>query len=384
MFLLIPVVLLGHLAIHIATINRLHGTGLPRPWLKVIDLVWYGFMLGVPLALAAEFLRGEIQPDVPSGWRSAMLVYCGVCGLAAVVAVYERIHRRRHVRTTPRLLANHTQVISVVERVGHLPVANGLVAFAAQLPQNEIMQLSCHEKALKLPRLPQGLEGLRITHLSDLHLTGQLTRDFYHALVDQANEWPADLVLVTGDIVEKVRCLDWVAETLGRLRSRYGTYFVLGNHELRIPDETRVRKTLTAAGMVDVGKRWEIVLHREKYPLLLAGNELPWFGPAADMSRCPTQVNGRRPLRIAMTHSPDQLRWARASKCDLMLCGHTHGGQVRLPWIGPILSPSIYGSRHASGTFYYEPTLLHVSRGIAGTRPLRWNCPPEIAHLTLS
>ncbi len=116
-------------------------------------------------------------------------------------------------------------------------------------------------------------------------------------------------------------------------------------------------------------------------PVVLAGNELPWFKPAADLGQCPPTVNGKRPLRVVLSHSPDQLGWARTHDCDLMLAGHTHGGQIRLPGIGPILSPSLHGSRHASGTFYYEPTVLHVSRGIAGTRPLRLNCPPEVAHL---
>ncbi|MEM7479130.1 MAG: metallophosphoesterase, partial [Planctomycetota bacterium] len=83
------------------------------------------------------------------------------------------------------------------------------------------------------------------------------------------------------------------------------------------------------------------------------------------------------------THTPDCIPWARENQCDLMLAGHTHGGQMRLPLIGPLLAPSLYGSAFASGVFYLKPTLVHVSRGIAGTHPLRLRCPPEISLLTL-
>ena len=152
---------------------------------------------------------------------------------------------------------------------------------------------------------------------------------------------------------------------------------------MRIRNEQLVRKTLTSAGLIDLGGEWKTIEHAG-HPIVLLGNELPWFRPTADMATCPTEVDGKRPLRLMLTHSPDQLRWARKHDCDLMLAGHTHGGQVRLPLIGPILSPSWNGSRFASGTFYYQPTLMHVSRGIAGTRPLRLNCRPELARLVLS
>ncbi len=68
---------------------------------------------------------------------------------------------------------------------------------------------------------------------------------------------------------------------------------------------------------------------------------------------------------------------------DLMLAGHNHGGQIRLPFLGPILAPSLSGVRYASGTFQRDNTVLHVSRGTGGLTPFRWNCTPEIALLAL-
>ena len=88
-------------------------------------------------------------------------------------------------------------------------------------------------------------------------------------------------------------------------------------------------------------------------------------------------------FRFLLSHTPDNLSSARRDRVDLMLAGHTHGGQVRLPWIGPVYAPSRHGVKYASGTFWCDPTLLYVTRGIAGRHPWRWNCPPEVTQLTL-
>jgi len=109
----------------------------------------------------------------------------------------------------------------------------------------------------------------------------------------------------------------------------------------------------------------------------LAGNERPWFSPLAT-DPLPTGV-----LKLLLSHSPDQLPWARRRGFDLMLAGHTHGGQVRFPLIGPVVCPSWHGTKYACGFFDESPTLLHVSRGSSSYFPYRLNCPPEITKLTL-
>jgi predicted MPP superfamily phosphohydrolase len=101
------------------------------------------------------------------------------------------------------------------------------------------------------------------------------------------------------------------------------------------------------------------------------------------MEHLPTARADGPLLRVLLAHAPDQIDWAQRHQFDLMLAGHTHGGQIRLPLLGAIVAPSRLGTKFSAGTFYMEPTVMHVSRGVSGLTPLRWNCPPEITRLVL-
>jgi predicted MPP superfamily phosphohydrolase len=258
---------------------------------------------------------------------------------------------------------------------------NGDHHLFARLPGNETLQLELSEWILDVPRLDAALDGLSIVHLSDLHFTGWIGKSYFHEVVRRSNELQPDLVAITGDLADNAACLDWAADILGRLSARYGVYFILGNHDLRI-DADRLRRSMTERGLIDLGGRWLKVDLRER-AVILAGNELPWIGPTASLDGCPPRTATGSPLRIALSHTPDQFRWARAHGVDLLLAGHTHGGQICIPPLGAILSPTFSGVKHVSGVFYREPTILHVTRGVSGTIPLRWNCPPELALLRL-
>jgi predicted MPP superfamily phosphohydrolase len=272
----------------------------------------------------------------------------------------------------------------------------------ARLPLNEILRLVVIEWALDIPRLPAALDGLSIVHLSDLHLTGRVGKAYFREVVRTSNELQPDLVAVTGDIIENAACLPWLADTLGQLTARYGVCFILGNHDRRI-NFSQVRRTLVENGLIDLGnRRREVQIAGQ--PVILMGSEQPWMngadGRVREMrqasrarethqtevvnDRCMTRsLQDSAPLRIALAHSPDQLSWACAEGADLLLAGHTHGGQICIPPLGAIISPTRSGVKHVYGVYHVPPTVLHVSRGISGDIPLRWNCPPEIARLRL-
>ena len=251
LFLLLPIIVLGHMAILIAVINRAHSTSLPRWLLKVGDAFWYVIMAGIPIAIGSWYLQQTVAGQTIDWSSVAGRITSGygvMCIISAVLAVADRVYRLLNIRTTELLAANHTERFSMTEKIGHRPVGDRLTGFFSRLPLNEILHLSIHEKQLILPRMDERMDGFRITHLSDLHLTGQLSKSFYEELVRQTNQWESDIVVLTGDIVEKRECLAWLPDTLGKLKSRQGVFFVLGNHELKIKDEKLVRKSLTDLG----------------------------------------------------------------------------------------------------------------------------------------
>lgn len=384
-YTLIVLALLGHFALCVAVINRLHAVAMP-PWLlRVINVIWCLFCLGLPLGLACWYISATWSSrGLLLSWPAIWLfsVYLTISGVAVVVEGVRLAFRWRQAPTTQRLVTNHTRHVDLVKELGERPVGDLRTRIASYVPGNGILRLSIHEKTIALSRLPKQLEGLTIAHLSDLHFTGQLTRPFFHEVVRRTNEMNPDIVAITGDIIDKPRCLPWIPEILGDLVSRYGIYFILGNHDKRLRMDNALRQTLSDAGLIDLGGRWRMVeVHGRQ--IVLAGNELPWYVPAANMHDCPATHASGPVLRIALSHSPDQLPWARDHDIDLLLAGHTHGGQIQLPLLGAVLSPSWYGVKFAAGTFYHAPTLLHVTRGVSGTRPFRFNCSPELTKLVL-
>lgn len=383
-FLLAGIALSGHVALGTILINRLHSTALPYWVIKIIDVFWVMWHVLAPLIWLVWITDPERLELLGNVWpmlRPIVYVHLAVCAVAALSLIPGWLKRSITRQMSSLQLSNDTKVVKIDEELGHVPVSSRFASLLNRVPFNEIMDLHVNEKVLVVPRLDAKLDGLTVTHLSDVHFTGAISEEFHHEVIRQANSLESDMVAITGDLIDKRRCMSWLGDILGQLRAEHGVYFVLGNHDVRVQNEFGVRNALTSQGLIDLGRRWMQIEVRGR-PIILAGNELPWFVPAADMSDCP-RADQDSPLRILLSHAPDQFAWAKTNCIDLMLAGHTHGGQVQLPIVGPILSPSRYGVRYASGTFFEHPTLMHVSRGISGTRHLRINAPPELTKLRL-
>jgi predicted MPP superfamily phosphohydrolase len=245
------------------------------------------------------------------------------------------------------------------------------------IPGNEMLSLEIIELELALPRLPVAWDGLRILHLSDLHFTGSVTLPFYERVAALARQRPCDLVVFTGDLLDDDRLHHWIGPTLGSLTAPLGCFFLLGNHDWEWGDIGRTRQLLETLGWQNAGGQTRRLVWRGQ-PVVLAGDERPWWGAGPNWSLAEPED-----FRLLLSHTPDNLPAARRAGVDLMLGGHTHGGQVCLPVLGPVYSPSLFGVKYAGGTFDCPPTLLRVSRGVGGMHPWRWNCRPEITLLTL-
>ena len=112
-------------------------------------------------------------------------------------------------------------------------------------------------------------------------------RFFFEEVVRLTNEFEPDFVAITGDLFDNLECLPWIERTYSQLQSKHGVYFVLGNHEVKIAAVDQIRQRLVQGGLIDLGSRFmEVEMRGTK--VLLAGNELPWITPAADMGKIST------------------------------------------------------------------------------------------------
>ena len=224
--------------------------------------------------------------------------------------------------------------------------------------------------------MPRALDGLTIAHLSDTHFRGPITVDYFRCAFDHVADMQADLVVFSGDLLDEPDLTEWLPATFGRLSAPLGCWFILGNHDWLV-DDARIREAMTSMGWHDLSGRTQAFEHAG-CRIEIAGDETPWMG-------VPPQFGSHDAvdLRLLLSHTPDNVGRAATQEVDVMLSGHNHGGQVCLPVIGPVYSPSRYGIRYAAGSFRQGATVLHVSRGISSERPLRWNCPPEITRIVL-
>jgi uncharacterized protein len=390
-WLLIIAATAGHFGLHLAIYNRLNATGLRRKTIKRTEKLFVLSCLAIPVLITWN-IASQPSPFTPTTQALTALPWFvtgyGVLCIASLLffgipwLMWRPIFGLEWTSAPRRV-----RIVEVAKQVSS-PLALSLKCrWEARIPGNQIFELAIEEIELPVPGLPANLDGLRIAHLSDLHFTGDISPAFTEYAIEQANHWQPEIYAITGDIVDKSHCIPWLQPTFKKAHSVYGNYFILGNHDTRVSDPGEVRREMETSGWTDVGGRLIRTKIRDTEVEIL-GNESPWFGrPSAEtLSNRPAdeKAAGKTlPPRFLFSHSPDQLGWARRHGVMLMLAGHTHGGQGRLPLVGPLLSPSWHGSRYASGDFWKAPTVMHVSRGLSGVHLLRINCRPELSLITL-
>ncbi len=362
-------ILLGHFGLHLTFYNRINATGLPRWQIKLVERT-----IAVECFLFPLLLLWYPSPASLPMW---LQVYSWICLTAIVVLGIPWLIYRPLFGIQWLPIERQVTHVAVDQVLPESPIGSLRCRINAAIPMNQITELAIEQKHLPVAGLPQQLEGLRLAHFSDIHLTGDMLPSFYRYVSDQLMQWQPEIVCVTGDIVDKPHCIPWLTECFGTITAPGGCYFILGNHDTRVADPNQVREAMQGMGWTDLGGIAKRIPLRDT-EIAIAGNELPWFGPA------PAFPESSEPeFRVLLSHSPDQIAWARRNAVHLMLAGHTHGGHGRLPLIGPLLSPSRYGSRFASGEFDLPPTTMHVTRGLFGTHMQRFRCPPELSLLTL-
>ena len=246
---------------------------------------------------------------------------------------------------------------------------------------------------LTLPRLAPSFDGYRIVQISDLHMDGWMTPERFGRMVDLVNEQEPDVVAITGDFVSgSARHISGLPGPLGRLQAPDGVVAVLGNHDY-LNDAGGVREALSSAGVVDVSNA-VCTLWREGAALHLCGVDCVMYG-YDNLDEVLEALEEAEPgCAVLLAHEPDFAdKSAAIGRFDLQLSGHSHGGQVRLPFLGsPLFVPpfSLYpdvpplARKYTSGLYKVRNMHQYTNRGL-GVMCLRLRllCRPEITVLTV-
>jgi hypothetical protein len=220
---------------------------------------------------------------------------------------------------------------------------------------------------------------LRLAQISDFHIDSALEDNFYHRAVEIVRQQRADVIALTGDYVSRARHIDRLPQLLAGYNAPLGVYFIRGNHDFwtRPRDIRRHLESLGYRCLPDCAE----VLRRGDDAIALVGIEHPYGGRIRDWGRVfPPDLPA---CRVALLHTPDAIFPAARAGCDLALSGHTHGGQIQFPYVGPTLSPSLYGRRLAAGWHRVGATLLYTNRGLGAFFPIRVLCRPEVTVFVL-
>jgi predicted MPP superfamily phosphohydrolase len=243
-------------------------------------------------------------------------------------------------------------------------------------------RLTVKQVVVQLPRRHAGLDGLTIAFVTDTHIGPHFPASALEPVARELEAAQPDIVLFGGDYIsESPRFLKEAAPNLGRIgrTGRLGCWAILGNHDMA-NTRTRVIPAIEGAGitvLVNNAARIET----GKGDLWVVGLDDGLLGKA-DLDAAYTGVPADA-ASICLWHEPDRVEESAPYGSFLQLSGHTHGGQVRLPVVGPLATPTL-GENHVLGRFRAGDMELYVSAGIGMYRPpVRLGCPPELTIVRL-
>ena len=377
------VVVLGHIYLY----RRLFRDTSKHPAWRLTGVVLMALLAFIMLSwrLLPPLLPPETAFNVLRlGWvwmGVATYLVLAVLSLGGVRTLGAGWKRRRAVEATPAPVSEERRQFLARASAGvALAATGGAASYGVWRAYHPPV---VNEVAVRLPGLPKALDGFTLVQLSDIHVAPLIQRRFMDALVAQCNGLKADLVCITGDLVDgSVQALGYAAGALSNLRSRHGTYFVTGNHEYFSGDEEwtealeRMGVTVLRNRHVRIGEpgaSFDLV-GVDDWGARRSGYRRSYDLAAATAGRDPSRAS------VLLAHQPAGWREeALKAGMGLQLSGHTHGGQF-FPF--NLVVSAVW--EHDAGLFREGDSHLYVSRGTGfWGPPLRVAAPPEIVKVTL-
>jgi uncharacterized protein len=398
-------------------------------WLRVgLRLIYFAGLLLIIISIADNLRqdRGRILPSHSSiaaftglWFLSALAAYLAVKSVHAIEWVWHLLCRPAPRETQASVILRPETIEDLVPDpsrrsffrtasvvAGAAPFIGVMYGFAAERLRYEVRRVE-----IPVTNLPTELDGMEIVQLSDIHLSGYMTRESVRRAVDMANDVGADLAVVTGDLITGVH--DSVAECVDEIRHLHaplGVYGCNGNHEIYARAEDLAERLYRQAGMKLLRGENAVITHK--------GAQLNLLGVDYQRERMPSgrklqmlsnmEPRVRRDIpNILLSHNPNSFNRAAELGVELTLSGHTHGGQVQVEILDVSLSPARFITDYIAG-LYHRPLLmpdtpkrmgetiklmpnapkglagLYVNRGLGTVgAPVRLGAPPEISHIVL-
>jgi predicted MPP superfamily phosphohydrolase len=369
-----------------------------RPGLRrtLQGLWWTAFVL-LLLAFLDPFLGHVFPRRGPGSWVIAISRLWLVASVFALLA-YGVVSLFGWTSTAvTKLVAQNPEVIDEGRRgffryaaylAGALPLLGASYGFAAGRFRYQVQKID-----VPIPNLPEGLDGLKIVQLSDIHIGDFMPRDEVQRAVAMANELEADLAVVTGDFISnEFDPLEDCIRELSRLRAPLGTWGCNGNHEIYARAEASAQQLFQQYGMKLLRQEnVEIAKDGAKFNLIGVDYQRDHMtrGPRGPMLQGIESLIRRDIPNVLLSHNPNSFRRAAELGIELSLAGHTHGGQVKFEIVDHSITPARLITDFVAGLYHLpQPSgtrsSLYVNRGL-GTfgMPVRLGVPPEITLLTL-
>ena len=266
--------------------------------------------------------------------------------------------------------------------------AAGVAALAADTALIEPNHPRIVRKEIALRRWPARLDGFTIALLSDFHYDPYFSVHPLRASIDIINELHPALVALTGDFVsvpsfgkhaKAASAAEPCAQLLRQMKAPYGLWAVMGNHDV-LTDSHRVTNSLGSVGIQVLDNR-SVPIEGNGARFWLSGVDDVLEG-SADLDATLHDIPANESV-VLLAHEPDYADYVARYPVDLQLSGHSHGGQVRVPFVGPLWLPDL-GKRYVWGLYKIGGLTLYTNPGLGTVgAPVRMNCPPEITLLTL-
>ncbi|QDP40028.1 metallophosphoesterase [Radiobacillus deserti] len=250
----------------------------------------------------------------------------------------------------------------------------------------EPKMLKIHSEPLRSSKIPNSFNGFKIVQFSDTHVGFHFSLEQLKQLVKEINKLEPDLVVFTGDLVDKPHTFEWnqsIITTLQAISSKHGKYWIYGNHDHGGYGTEIVKETMEAAGFVTLQNSHTLITNGQGDTIALSGLDDVMLGkPNIEQA---LQGIDKTLYSILLVHEPDFADISKNYEVDVQLSGHSHGGQIQIPLIGYLYTPA-YAEKYVEGKYSLDTKSmdLFVSRGIGTTRvPYRFLCKPEITVFSL-